>query len=128
MAGVTAYLDTARRHTEYGYRKVAAALRWEHPDTRVPANGVYRVLRQHGLLGRPIARHTPSTRAWVRFQRSRPDDLWPVDVSYWYIEGWGFYYLHTVLMWSQPLRHHELTPPGSAPGISALKAEFYGAF
>ncbi len=97
VASVTAILETARRHTEYGYRQVAAALRWEHPDIRVSASTVYRVLRQHGLLGRPIARHTPSKRAWVRFERSRPNELWQVDVSYWYIEGWGFYYLHTVL-------------------------------
>ena len=96
-ASVRAILDTARRHTEYGYRQVAAALRWEHRDIRVSASTVYRVLRQHGLLGRPMARHTPSKRAWVRFERARPHELWQVDVSYWYIEGWGFYYLHTVL-------------------------------
>ena len=35
VAAVTAILDTARQHTDYGYRQVHAALQWEHPTVRV---------------------------------------------------------------------------------------------
>lgn len=94
---VGAVLDSAKQHTEYGYRQVAAALRWEHPEVRLSASSVYRILRQHGLLGRPTARTVPHKRVWIRFEREKPHELWQTDVSYWYIEGWGFYYLHTVL-------------------------------
>ena len=44
IASVTKILDTARRHTEYGYRQVHAALQWEHPDVQVAPITVYRVL------------------------------------------------------------------------------------
>ena len=94
---VTAILDTARRHTDYGYRSVASALKWEHPTVKVSPISVYRVLRHHGLLG-PRTTLTPAKkRPWIRFERPHPQDLWQVDVSYWYLQGWGFYYLHTLL-------------------------------
>lgn len=98
VASVTAILDTARRHAGYGYRQVHAALQWEHPDIRVAPISVYRVLNRHGLLG-PRTSATPpqKRRPWVRFERAKPHELWQVDVSYWFIEGWGYYYLHTVL-------------------------------
>ncbi len=98
QASVTAILDTARRHTAYGYRQVHAALQWEHPAVHVAPISVYRVLNRQGLLG-PRTSTTPpqKRRPWVRFERAKPHELWQVDVSYWYIHGWGYYYLHTVL-------------------------------
>lgn len=98
IASVTAILDTARRHTAYGYRQVHAALQWEHPDVQVASISVYRVLNRHGLLGPRTSQKPPrARRPWVRFERAHPHELWQTDVSYWYIEGWGYYYLHTVL-------------------------------
>ena len=95
---VGAILATARAHTAYGYRQVHAALQWEHPDVRVAPITVYRVLNRHGLLGPRTTQKPPQKqRPWVRFERATPHELWQVDVSYWYIEGWGYYYLHTVL-------------------------------
>lgn len=95
---VRAIVDTARRHTDYGYRQVHATLRWEHPTVSVSPISVYRVLNRQGLLG-PRTQATPPSprRPWVRFERAKPHELWQTDVSYWYIEGWGYYYLHTVL-------------------------------
>jgi len=98
IASITAILDTARRHTEYGYRQVHAALQWEHPDVHVASISVYRVLNRHGLLGPRTSQKPPrARRPWIRFERAHPHELWQTDVSYWYIEGWGYYYLHTVL-------------------------------
>ncbi len=59
---------------------------------------VYRVLNRQGLLG-PRTQATPpsSRRPWVHFERANPHELWKTDVSCWYIEGWGYYYLHTIL-------------------------------
>ena len=98
VANITAILDTARRHPEYGYRQVHAALQWEHPAVQVAPMSVYRVLNRHGLLGPRTSQKPPrSRRPWVRFERAKPHELWQTDVSYWYIDGWGYYYLHTVL-------------------------------
>ncbi len=98
VAQVSAILTTARAHTAYGYRQVHAALRWEHPAVQVAPITVYRVLNRHGLLGPRTTQKSPQKqRPWVRFERAKPHELWQVDVSYWYIEGWGYYYLHTVL-------------------------------
>ncbi len=44
-----------------------------------------------------MSRKPPKKRTGIRFERAHPHDLWQTDVSYWYIQGWGFYYLHTVL-------------------------------
>ena len=97
VAQVGAILATARAHTNYGYRQVHAALRWEQPAVHVAPITVYRVLNRHGLLGPRTSQKPPQKRTWVRFERTKPHELWQVDVSYWYIEGWGYYYLHTVL-------------------------------
>ena len=98
LAAVTAILDTARRHPAYGYRQVHAALQWEHAEVQVAPISVYRVLNRHGLLGPRMSAQPPhKRRPWVRFERAKPHELWQVDVSYWYIEGWGYYYLHTIL-------------------------------
>ena len=95
---VTAILETARHHTAYGYRQVHAALQWEHPEVRVAPITVYRVLNRRGLLGPRTTQKPPrKQRSWVRFERAQVHELWQVDVSYWYIEGWGYYYLHTML-------------------------------
>ena len=99
LAAVTAILHTARQHTAYGYGQVHAALKWEHPEV-LPLSpiSVYRTLNRHGLLGPRTSKTPPqSKRPWVRFERAKPHELWQVDVSYWYLDGWGYYYLHTVL-------------------------------
>ena len=98
VQNVGAILATARAHTAFGYRQVHAVLQWEHPDVHVAPITVYRVLNRHGLLGpRTTQKPLQKPRPWVRFERAQPHELWQVDVSYWYIEGWGYYYLHTVL-------------------------------
>ena len=51
VASVTAILDTARRHPEYGYRQVHAALKWEHAAVHIAPITVYRTLNRHGLVG-----------------------------------------------------------------------------
>ncbi|PSR20341.1 MAG: hypothetical protein C7B45_15410, partial [Sulfobacillus acidophilus] len=80
------------------YRQVHAALQWEHAEVQVAPISVYRVLNRHGLLGPRMSAQPPhKRRPWVRFERAKPHELWQVDVSYWYIEGWGYYYLHTIL-------------------------------
>jgi putative transposase len=97
-AAVTVILETARRHPAYGYRQVHAALQWEQAAVHVAPITVYRVLRRHGLLGPRTPLQPPhARRPWVRFERAHPHALWQVDVSYWYLPGWGYYYLHTVL-------------------------------
>ncbi len=97
-ATVTAIVDTARRHPEYGYRQVHAALQWECLGVSVAPITLYRVLNRHGLVGPRTSRKPPQgRRPWVRFERAHPHELWQTDVSYWDIEGWGYYYLHTVL-------------------------------
>lgn len=125
LSAVTAILDTARQHTAYGYRQVHAALRWEHPEVGpLSPSSVYRTLNRHGLLGPRTSKKPPQTkRSWVRFERAKPHELWQVDVSYWYIQGWGYYYLHTVLddHSRYVITSHLYRTYGAADGIRMLE-------
>lgn len=69
-----------------------------HPTVSVAPISVYRVLNRHGLLGPRTSQKPPRPRRpWVRFERAKPHELWQTDVSYGYIDGWGYYSRHTVL-------------------------------
>ncbi len=81
-------------------RAAKAAIRQEDPETTalLQENVRYRVLNRHGLLGPRTSQKPPHTkRPQGRFERATLNKLGQVAVSYSYIQGGGYYYLHIVL-------------------------------
>jgi transposase InsO family protein len=57
---------------------------------------VYRVLREAGLVKPPEVRGFPAEKEY-RVKATGPNELWHTDASYFFVAGWGYYYLITVL-------------------------------
>jgi len=62
-----------RRYPDWGARKLAVLL--QQSGQALPPSTIHRVLRRNGLVGDP----PQSSRAWKRFERSRPNELWQMD-------------------------------------------------
>ena len=88
-------LATARAHPDRSAREVAALVT-DNGDFFVSESTVLRLLKAHGLLARQpyiLVKaaekfHTPTTRI---------HQLWQTDFTYFHVQHWGWYYLHTVM-------------------------------
>ena len=71
---------------------------------------MYRVLSQAGLLMRRKPRRSTAGDRYVQ-EPTRPGELWATDISYIFVEGFGFFYLFSVLdTFSRYVVHWELRP------------------
>ena len=91
-----------------GYRKVASFV--EREGIYVSKTTVYRVLSKAGLLMRRKPRRSTAGDRYVQ-EPTRPGELWATDISYIFVEGFGFFYLFSVLdTFSRYVVHWELRP------------------
>lgn len=77
----------------------ARELAWyitDHHGTYISESSVYRILRQRGLLTAP-AHIVMSASSEFKDKTVRPNQMWQTDFTYFFIIGWGWYYLSTVL-------------------------------
>jgi len=96
-AVVEVVVATATRCPWYGYKKIAVICRREgHAVTNREA---YKVMRDHNLLLKPIARPAELYQAAKLFELlpQKPNDLWQMDVTYIHIPGHGWHYAVTVI-------------------------------
>lgn len=101
-------IATAKALPMEGYRKVASYV--ERDGVYVSATTVYRVLSQAGLLIRRKPRRNPAGERYVQ-EPTRPGELWATDISYVFVDGFGFFYLFSVLdAFSRYVVHWELRP------------------
>jgi transposase InsO family protein len=85
-------LELRRRNPSWGGMRIHAVL--AHRGVRVSWMTVHRVLKRHGFMVRVVRR----PELFKRFQRSRVDSLWQVDVYKFRIAGVrGHVYVHTIL-------------------------------
>lgn len=101
-------ISTAKSLPLEGYRKIASYV--ERDGVYVSPTTVYRVLSKAGLL---LKRKTKSRSAGERYvqEPTRPGELWATDISYIFVEGYGFFYLFSVLdTFSRYVIHWELRP------------------
>lgn len=89
-----------------GYRKVASYV--EREGVYVSPTTVYRVLSKAGLLLKRKLRRSTAGDRYVQ-EPTRPGELWATDISYIFFEGFGFFYLFSVLdTFSRYVVHWEL--------------------
>jgi transposase InsO family protein len=101
-------IATAKSLPLEGYRKVASYV--EREGVYVSRTTVYRILSRAGLL---TTRKTKKKTAGERYvnEPRRPGELWATDISYIFVEGYGFFYLFSVLdTCSRYVIHWELRP------------------
>lgn len=122
-AVVAAVVETATRCPWYGYKKIAVICRRE--GHAVTDREAYKVMRDHGLLLKPIARPAELHQAAKLFELlpQKANDLWQMDVTYIHIPGDGWHYAVTVIDYYSRylLACHLTTSYCAAEVIHALK-------
>ena len=63
---------------------------------RVSESSVYRVLKRHGLMREVNVVGFPAGKEY-RVKTKRVNEQWQSDASYFFVVGWGWYYLISVL-------------------------------
>jgi len=94
---VIVVVETATRCPWYGYKKIAVICR--RTGHAVTDREAYKVMRDHGLLLKPIARPAELHQAAKLFELlpQQSNDLWQMDVTYIHIPGSGWHYAVTVI-------------------------------
>lgn len=110
-------LAEAKAHPELSSRLLAVKITDEKPFT-VSESTVYRFLKAKGLITpRPLA-ELPAAKEW-RHKTTRPNELWQIDATNFFVVGWGYYKLIPVLDdFSRKIVAWDLMPDESAGSIS----------
>ena len=110
--------ETAERYPWWGYKRIAVVCR--RAGLKVSNRQVYRVIKAHDLLQKPLARAAELHQTAKLFELlpRRPNDLWQADVTYIHIPGHGWWYAVTVIdYYSRYLLACHLTASHSAAAI-----------
>ncbi len=114
-------LAMAQANPWYGYKRIAVMCR--RVGQRVKNRDAYRVMKEHGLLHRPLPRAAELYQAAKLYELlpSGPNELWQMDVTYVHIPGFGWWYVVTVIdYYSRYLLAAHLT--GSYCALEVTKA------
>jgi putative transposase len=115
-----AILAAAEAFPWWGYKRIAVVCR--RRGVRVSNKQAYRVMREHGLLRKPVARAAELYQSAKLFELlpQRPNDLWQADVTYIHVPGHGWWYAVTVIdYYSRYLLAVHLTPSYAAAAVAA---------
>lgn len=85
----------ALEHQSLSPREIATHL-VDVEERFVSESTVYRLLREAGLIKPPETRGFPAGQEY-HTKTTGPNQLWQTDASYFFIVGWGYYYLISVL-------------------------------
>ena len=85
----------ALRQPDRSPRELACWLT-DHAGFTVSESTVYRVMKRHGLIPEIRPETFPAGKEY-RLKTTHPNEQWQSDASYFFVVGWGFYYLISVL-------------------------------
>jgi RNA-directed DNA polymerase len=68
----------------------------DHAGFTISESSVYRVLKRHGLIREVQLEGFPASQEY-RIKTTRVNEQWQSDASYFFVVGWGWYYLISVL-------------------------------
>ena len=112
-----AILGAALREPDRSSREVACWLS-DHAGFAVSESSVYRVLKRHGLIREVNVVGFPAGKEY-RVKPTRVNEQWQSDASYFFVVGWGWYYLISVLDdYSRMILAWELKADMTAESIS----------
>ncbi len=88
-------LREALRQPELSCRELACWVT-DHAGFSVSESTVYRLLKRHGLIHEVEVVGFPAGKEY-RVKTTRINEQWQSDASYFFVVGWGWYYLISVL-------------------------------
>ena len=111
--GIVSY---ALMHPALSPREIAIRL-IDQQKRFVSESTVYRILRGFGLIKPPESRVFPAAKEY-HTQTTAPNQLWHTDACYFFVVGWGYYYLISVLDdYSRMILSWKVQPSMAAPDI-----------
>lgn len=112
-------LAEALRQPDRSPRELACWLT-DHAGFSVSESTVYRVLKRHGLIREVKPVGFPAGKEYL-VKTTRPNEQWQSDASYFFVVGWGWYYLISVLDdYSRFILAWDLKPDMTAESISEV--------
>lgn len=88
-------VEYALEHPSLSPREVAIRL-IDQEGRFVSESTVYRTLREAGLVKPPETKGFPAGKEYHAKWKA-PNELWHTDASYFFVVGWGYYYLISIL-------------------------------
>ena len=88
-------LSEALRQPDFSPRELSCFLS-DHAGFTVSESTVYRLLKRHDLIREVNPRSFPAGKEY-RVKTTRVNEQWQSDASYFFVVGWGWYYLISVL-------------------------------
>ena len=112
-------LREALRQPELSSRELACWVT-DHAGISVSESTVYRLLKRHGLIREVQVLGFPAGKEY-RVKTTRINEQWQSDASYFFVVGWGWYYLISVLDdYSRFILAWDLKPDMTAQSISEV--------
>ena len=91
----TTILNVALREPDHSPREIACWIS-DNAGFGISESSVYRVLKRHGLVREVKLEGFPAGKEY-RIKTTRVNEQWQSDASYFFVVGWGWYYLISVL-------------------------------
>jgi transposase InsO family protein len=92
----------------------------DHAGFSVSESTVYRILKRQGLIPTAPIQVVKAAKEFHR-KTTRVHELWQTDLTYFFIVGWGWYYVGGILDdYSRYLIHLEVVPDMTGPTLTDL--------
>jgi RNA-directed DNA polymerase len=88
-------LRAALQAPDHSPREIACWIS-DHAGFTISESSVYRVLKRHGLIREVQLQGFPASKEYG-IKTTRVNEQWQSDASYFFVVGWGWYYLISVL-------------------------------
>jgi len=112
-------LQVALREPDHSPREIACWIS-DNAGFTISESSVYRVLKRHGLVREVKVEGFPASKEY-RIKTTRVNEQWQSDGSYFFVVGWGWYYLISVLDdYSRMILAWELKTDMTAASISEV--------
>jgi putative transposase len=112
-------LESAHKYTDFSPRQLACRIT-DDGQFSVSESTVYRILKRYGLIS---ASRVLVVKAAAEYHRKtqRVHELWQTDLTYFFVAGWGWYYVGGVLDdFSRYLITLEVVADMTGPTLSTL--------
>jgi transposase InsO family protein len=112
----------ALEHPSLSSREIATRL-VDLEERFISEATVYRILKEAGLVKPPETKGFPAGKEY-QVKTQKPNELWHTDASYFFVVGWGYYYLISVLDdYSRMILSWKVQPRMSSPDIIEVVQE-----